>query len=408
MNPCEHGSGRTCQEPHFRFGRDAFHRVPSSAGIVKDAVERVLTGFITAAYEPRSSRRKEALTKKAESGKRKTENERSLLTSAATVAWLPLLCFLLTPLLSLGQANDAISREVSIFNFGLPSITTNIEAISREVSVFNYGVPSVATNLEAVSREVSIFNYDVPLIATNQETISREISVFNYGVPFVSTNLEAIAREVSLFNYGVPPIAFSIGSTNALKDQPNQVPFTFQTILDLTNVSLTLQADDSRLQILGITPVAPEIISTSLGAVVSNNHPIAFTLNPAAIPATNHLLAWLNFQGKTNLESAVVPLTVTDFAANRTSGQFAPGATTNGQVILIVNQPILFPTNRLPLDFTMYGIPGATYAIQATTNLVPAFWIEVQRLLETGPTLSITGLTNRGSQQFYRAQQVGP
>ncbi len=321
MNHCGHSSERTSLEPLFRFGRDAFHRVPSSAGKVRDAVERVLTKLV-----------------------------------------LPLLLLVLTPLLSSGQTSEAISREVSLFNFGLPSAT--VEAISREVSVFNFGLPSAP--------------------------------------------VEAISREVSVFNYGVPPVVFSIGSTNILKDEINRVPLAFQTILDLASVSLTLQSDDSRLQILGVTPVSPEVISMALGTVVSNNHPITFTLNPGTIPATNHVLAYLNFQGITNLESAIVPLTINNFTSTRSSGQIAPGATTNGQVILIVNQPILFPTNRLPLDFTMYGIPGATYAIQASTNLAPAFWIEIQRLLESGPTLSITGLTNRGSQQFYRAQQVGP
>src|ERR1035438_1867496 len=124
-------------------------------------------------------------------------------------ALLPLLFLLLTPLLSSGQTNDAISREISVFNFGQAS--ANVEAISREVSLFNFGVPSA-----------------------NVEAISREVSVFNFGLP--SAGIEAISREVSVFNYGVPPIGFSIGSTNALKDEPNRVPFTFQTVLDLTNL----------------------------------------------------------------------------------------------------------------------------------------------------------------------------
>ena len=379
----------------------------------KDAVERVPTSFIAAAPESRSSRRKEA---HSISGKGRW----SLLTSAATIALLPLLLLVLTPLLSSGQTSEAISREVSIFNSGLPSaatITTNVEAISREVSVFNSGLPSattISTNVEAISREVSIFNSGLPsatTITTNVEAISREVSVFNSGLPSattISTNVEAISRELSIFNYGVPPVAFSIGSTNALKDVPNQVPFTFQTILDLTNLSLTLQTDDSRLQILGVTSVSPEVISTTLGTVISNNHPIAFTLNPATIPTTNHVFAYLNFQGITNLESAIVPLTINNFAANRASGQFAPGATSDGQVILIVNQPILFVTNKPQFGITMYGVPGATYAVESTTNLAPADWHELERLLETGPFLVIPGLTNKASQQFYRTERVGP
>src|ERR1017187_6653473 len=65
------------------------------------------------------------------------------------------------------SASDAISREVSLFNYGAPSVATNAEAISREVSVFNFSVFSATTNLEAISREVSVFNFSVPSVTTN-------------------------------------------------------------------------------------------------------------------------------------------------------------------------------------------------------------------------------------------------
>jgi hypothetical protein len=100
----------------------------------------------------------------------------------------------LLPLVSAGQTNDAVSREVSVFNFGQPSTTA--EAISREVSVFNFEQPSVTA--EAISREVSVFNFGQP--STSAEGISREVSIFNFGQP--STSVEAISREVSVFNRG--------------------------------------------------------------------------------------------------------------------------------------------------------------------------------------------------------------
>ena|ERR1039458_1680161 len=270
------------------------------------------------------------------------------------------------------STNDAISREVSIFNSGLPSpatITTNVEAISREVSVFNSGLPSPAT---------------------------------------ITTNVEAISRELSVFNFGVPPVVFAIGSTNALGDEANQVPFTLQTVLDLTNLSLTVQTDDSHLHILGVTPSSPEVVSMVLGTANSNGLPIAFTLNPAAIPTTNHVLAWLNFQGITNLDSAIVPLTITQFTATRGSGQVVPAATANGQVILIVSKPILVVSGKPQFGITLYGLPGATYAIETTTNLASPGWHELERLLESGRVLTLTGLTNNAAQQFYRTEQVGP
>ena len=303
---------------------------------------------------------------------------------------------------------EAISREVSVFNCNLSSVIANPEGISRELSVFNFSVPSLPINPEAISREISVFNFNLPSVSTTSEAISREVTIFNAGVVFVAINAEAISRELSVFNYGLPPVVFVIGSTNALRDESQQVPFALQTVLDLTNLNLTLQTDESHLRILGVTPGSPEVVSMVLGTANSNGLPIAFTLNPTTIPSANHVLAYLDFQGITNLDSAIVPLTVHDFAANRTTGQNAPGATTDGRVILIVNQAILFPTNGLPAGFTMYGLPGATYSIQATTNLAPSCWVEVQNLLESGPTLKVTGLSNRGPQQFYRASQVNP
>ena len=173
--------------------------------------------------------------------------------------FLPLAAGLFAHLTVLGQTStsDAVSREVSVFNIGAPS--ASVEAVSREVSVFNIGAPSASV-----------------------EAVSREVSVFNIGAPSASS-VEAISREVSVFNYGVPPVVLAMGSTNALKDEPNQVPFALQTVLNLTNLTLTLQTDDSYLQILGVTPIAPEVVSAVLGTVNSNGHPIAFTFRGSRI-----------------------------------------------------------------------------------------------------------------------------
>ena len=114
-----------------------------------------------------------------------------------------------------------------------------------------------------------------------------------------------------------PPVNFAVGSTNILGNQTGQVPFSLQTVQDLTNLSLTLLVDDSHLQLLGVTPASPEVLAATLGPPGVNSHPISFALDPTAIPATNHTLAYLNFQGVTNLDSAIVPLTVSNLAAVR-------------------------------------------------------------------------------------------
>jgi hypothetical protein len=315
---------------------------------------------------------------------------------------LPLWLLVLTPLLSPAQTltNDAISREVSVFNCGPPS--ANVEAISREVSVLNFGPPSAT--VEAVSREVSLFNFGPPCASV--EAISREVSVYNFGPP--SAQVEAISRELSVYNCGVVPVVFSVGSTNLLGNQSNQVPFSLQTVLDLANLRFSLNTDDSRLQILGLTPVAAEVISAVSGTTGANGHAMVFALNPGVLPVTNHVLAYLNLQGITNLDSAIVPLRLTGFTATSASGQPVPFSTSDGQVVLIVAKPILSLAAMPQSGMTMYGLPGATYAVQTTTNLAPAQWYEVERLVAPGPMLAIPGLVTNAPQQFYRTLQVGP
>jgi hypothetical protein len=317
---------------------------------------------------------------------------RSLLLAAALFAYLT----------ASGQTstNDAISREVSVFNFGAPS--GNGEAISREVSVFNFGSPPA--NAEAVSREVSVFNFGQS--ATSVEAVSREVSVFNFGQ--LLANIEAISREMSIYNYGVPPVVFSIGSTNVLGGETNQVPFVLQTVLDLTNLNLMLKTDDSHLQVLAVTPASSEVVSTVSGTVSSNGHPIAFALNPAAQPPASRILAWLNFQALTNGDSAIVPLTINNLTAIRASGQAVPNIPVGGQVIVIVTKPILFVTNQPQFGITMYGVPGTTNAIEATTNLAPAEWHELERLLVSDRLMILYGLVTNAPQQFFRTRQVWP
>jgi len=89
---------------------------------------------------------------------------------------------------------DVVGREVSLFNFGLP--TAPYEAISREYSAFNFSEPSAG--YEAVSREVSVFHGAELPRSTIQDVASRELSLFNHGAP--SALFEAISRELSVFN----------------------------------------------------------------------------------------------------------------------------------------------------------------------------------------------------------------
>lgn len=96
---------------------------------------------------------------------------------------------------------EAVSRAISVFN-GQDAPTNGIsEYYSRETSVYNFG--SDPAPVEAVSRAVSVFNgQDAPTYDI-QEYYSREASVYNFGADPAA--VEAISRAVSIYNgNGIP------------------------------------------------------------------------------------------------------------------------------------------------------------------------------------------------------------
>jgi hypothetical protein len=100
-------------------------------------------------------------------------------------------------------AQEAISREVSVFNLGLSLLT---EAISREVSTFNFGS---SDSSDSISREISTFNSgagDLP------DSLSREVSTFNFGP---ATPTDAVSREVSADTEG--PVGAPLGARRAAR-----------------------------------------------------------------------------------------------------------------------------------------------------------------------------------------------
>ncbi len=147
---------------------------------------------------------------------------------AKAPAKLALLAFLLAPLTLLGQSatnTEAISREHSVFNFGVLSAPT--EAVSREISVFNFDQSSAG--MEAMSRELSAFNFDARL--ATMEAISREVSVLSSGN--TAGGFEAVSREISVVNFGQSsPLAEAISREVSIFVPTNLVPDLTVSILD--------------------------------------------------------------------------------------------------------------------------------------------------------------------------------
>lgn len=118
------------------------------------------------------------------------------------------------------RLNEVHTREVSVFNFG--TSTVGQEAVSRQISVFNgqsipadaikevysrevsaYNFGSNPAEVEAISRAVSVFNGQSIPADGIKEIYSRELTTYNFGSN--PAEVEAISRAVSVFNGEGPP-----------------------------------------------------------------------------------------------------------------------------------------------------------------------------------------------------------
>jgi len=90
--------------------------------------------------------------------------------------------------------NEAISRELTLFNFESP--LTRFEAISREMTLHNLPVERVIP--EAIAREVTLYRGERPPHPDYHDTISRAVTLYN--APPEAVFPEAIAREITLYH----------------------------------------------------------------------------------------------------------------------------------------------------------------------------------------------------------------
>lgn len=294
----------------------------------------------------------------------------------------PLFLIMLTAYRSGGQTNDVVSREVSVFNVGIPAST--IEAISQEMSVLNVGVPTA-----------------------NVEAISREVSVFNLGIP--SSPVEAISREVSVYNQGAQYLVLTLGSTVLRAGDTGSVPVTLFSLASITNVQFTVDFPANRLTNWDAQPLN----SASCYASVTNGCQLCVTFNPTngQTFVNTQQLGQITFTAASNQPSAFLPLCISNAA-----GPLLQGGLTldkrfhNGEAVVIHNNPLLRASSNTNAtagySFTLYGLPGTNYTIEATTNLTPPVtWWLVGSMTLTNFTWSIGDMNMTNTAMFYRARQ---
>ena len=315
------------------------------------------------------------------------------------------------------EANDAVSREVSLFNFG--QSTAGSEAISREISLFNFGQPTVS--LEAISREVSLFNFGQPTIGIEAisrevsvynrgssmlEAVSREVSLFNFGQP--TAGFEAISREISLFNHAYNVLSIEVGSTVLLAGSVGGVPVTFSTFAPVTNVQVAVDFPRGSLTNWSVQP----LLTLTATAFVSNSSRLFLTFSPTNGQGilTTQQLGQITFTASSNQPSAFLPLSVADFMAPMRDGTtYTPYETVqDGEVVVLNKQSLerLWCGTNGDEYLTLYGFSGTNYTIESATNLDPVVvWEPVYTLTPSNFIAVTPALSMTNPAMFYRARQ---
>lgn len=228
------------------------------------------------------------------------------------------------------------------------------------------------------------------------------VSVKDDGVPPLSATQQftVIVRDV------LPDFTVGIGRTNLMVGESSFVPVTLASTLDLVSLGFHFTADTGRLTNVALQPVAPEITSAALQSLGTNGYAVSFTLNPALQGDASRTLARLTFTAAPAVHSAILPLGLSDMTASRQSGIPVMQIGANGGGVIVVGREPVLEMTPGPL-LTLYGHPGANYAMQSATNLAPpVFWDSAAQFVLPGDHFQMSGLITNQPRAFYRAREL--
>jgi hypothetical protein len=251
---------------------------------------------------------------------------------------------ILTSPLSRAQTTNAVSREVSVFNFG--QVTANIEPVSREVSVFNYGYNQLNV---AVGSTVVLSGTSGGVLVT----FTTEFPVTNVQVAvdypqglLTSWSVQpepSLTGTAAVSNNNQVYVIFSPTNGQYISNTQNLGQITFFAISNQPSAFLPLVVDGVTAPLPGGAVYTPDATAEDGQVVVLNKRSL--------------MRQWFG---------------------------------TNGQQYV-----------------TLYGLSGTNYTLEATTNLgVAADWHPFFAGLIPTNFIIVTpgaGLTNPA--MFFRAQQ---
>jgi hypothetical protein len=205
------------------------------------------------------------------------------------------------------------------------------------------------------------------------------------------------------------PTIVSVSSTNVSPGSSSLLHLSLASSEPVTNLTFHVQVAENRLTNLVLVSVAPGVAASSFSRISSNLFQATFA-TPSNQPFAGAMpLGDLSFLAVSNVQSAIVPVAITNVLANRQDG--APASATgglNGQVFVIGDQPILeaLLTTNHTRNLVLHGKPGVAYGIEYKTNLTGSgSWAFLTQVQMTTLSLEITNTGPNAPAIFYRAYQ---
>jgi hypothetical protein len=199
-----------------------------------------------------------------------------------------------------------------------------------------------------------------------------------------------------------------VGTTNIFHGESNSVPLQLTTEVELQELTFVLNQRGGTLAGLTLGGLAPEISAASLEPFGASGSRLHFEFT-GLDQVSNYELAQLRFFAPSNSPSANITLhpdaaAAIDYADETlTRAQSLPGA-----VIVVNRAPVL----TLHLDpapiLTLFGRPGASYAIEFKSSVdVAANWQTMFSFTLTGRSAAFE-LNGLGDISFLRAVEIAP
>jgi hypothetical protein len=200
--------------------------------------------------------------------------------------------------------------------------------------------------------------------------------------------------------------AISFGWTNVLAGESNTLPLVLRASQPITNITLQFTAPLSQLTNFGIRPLGTEVTAASLVPVGTNAFAMTLLLDPSQRTSSVRPIATLDFLSVSNGHSAVAFVTPTQPLSGEQGGPaLTNGTALAGRVIVIALEPVMDVASGLPLQITLYGVPGTGYSILSSSNLFQNMWAGQTNVVVTNRAVVLPISTTGGSAIYYRAQK---